>query len=656
MGLFFDTIKEYTESFRKAFTYNPFKNGYILWGVLWGLPVPVVATIVKMAVKNMPSMIGDLPFTFTGLLETIKNYGIALADDPLLWATHFLTPLIMGVVFGAMGTINKEKSERIKSQIKELRLENQENIRINKELLRSRQELDNIMNSIPLGIIAIDAEYNIGREYSKYTEIIFETQNIKDRYFLDLLYPKTKREARVDLEEYIEILFSNTRSSPEMLAQANPVKNFEYVTYTRLGETKTKYLHITFHPHRINNIVERVIVIVGDETRSEELARQVEKDRLEHARDIDLIYQIIHNDPDLIAGFITESIKNLEIIENTLRSFRNPQDNLEAVNSIFRLVHQIKGSSRSYNFISLSLRAHKFEDQLAPLRTSNHDISKEQQVHLLVGLSNIRVELERINAIHRKLNPQKDFLSQFIFQSNLNQEEWGKIHNAIVELVKIGDQIKHIGTAFENSLFQPKDMMDKTLDPILKTLSKSVHNTAKQLGKEIYPLKIQIKSKDIPVEVLQELPNLLTPLLMNAVEHGIESASRRLSIGKDARGLIKLTMDDRNGAFMIEIRDNGRGIDIGKIKQVAVAQGVAKPERMNKMKRSEIMQFIFAPGFSTLSKTSEISGRGVGLDIIKVRVNTLNGRIKVASKPNRGTIFRLYFPREEVTQNQGEEN
>ncbi len=144
--------------------------------------------------------------------------------------------------------------------------------------------------------------------------------------------------------------------------------------------------------------------------------------------------------------------------------------------------------------------------------------------------------------------------------------------------------------------------------------------------------------------VIEEMGDLLIHLLRNAVDHGIEPEEERIAKGKDPVGTIKLSARHEESHIIIEIEDDGRGIDPEVIKEAAIRKGFATPEELSRLSDEEIINFIFLPGFSSAKKVSEVSGRGVGLDAVKEGIEKLKGQIEVESVPGKGSKFILKLP------------
>jgi two-component system, chemotaxis family, sensor kinase CheA len=144
--------------------------------------------------------------------------------------------------------------------------------------------------------------------------------------------------------------------------------------------------------------------------------------------------------------------------------------------------------------------------------------------------------------------------------------------------------------------------------------------------------------------VLEAISDPLIHLVRNAVDHGLETPEERAAAGKPAEGQLLLAAQHAESQILITIKDDGRGIDPEKIKAAAVRKGVISQETADRLSPSDAIDLIFTPGFSTAAQLSDISGRGVGMDIVRTNIEKLNGSIQVASVVGKGTTFSVRLP------------
>jgi chemotaxis protein histidine kinase CheA len=144
--------------------------------------------------------------------------------------------------------------------------------------------------------------------------------------------------------------------------------------------------------------------------------------------------------------------------------------------------------------------------------------------------------------------------------------------------------------------------------------------------------------------LLEELKSPLVHLVRNAVDHGVESAVVREAVGKSSRALIELWVEQRGAEVHLAVKDDGRGIDLNRVRATAVERGLVSDEAAARLTQSEVYELLFRPGFSTAEQVTELSGRGVGLDVVRDAIDRLHGRIELHSELGQGTTFTLVVP------------
>jgi two-component system chemotaxis sensor kinase CheA len=181
------------------------------------------------------------------------------------------------------------------------------------------------------------------------------------------------------------------------------------------------------------------------------------------------------------------------------------------------------------------------------------------------------------------------------------------------------------------------------VEQLFRRFPRVVRDVAKLRNKDI-GLEIAGQNTDLDKSILDALAEPLAHIVRNAADHGIETAAEREAAGKPARGTVRLDAYHEADHVVIEISDDGRGLDRNKILRRAIENGILPTEDTGLLNDSDIMNLIFAPGLSTADEITEISGRGVGLDVVKAAVDNLKGSIELESELGRGTTFRLMVP------------
>jgi len=181
------------------------------------------------------------------------------------------------------------------------------------------------------------------------------------------------------------------------------------------------------------------------------------------------------------------------------------------------------------------------------------------------------------------------------------------------------------------------------VEQLFRRFPRVVRDVAKLCGKDI-ALEVAGEHTDLDKGILDALAEPLTHLVRNAVDHGIEPSSERLNSGKPARGTVFLNAYHQGTQVVIEVRDDGRGIDLDIIRGQAVRNGLLKAEDAQRLDPQDVLNLVFEPGFSTASVVTEVSGRGVGMDVVRTVLDRLKGTVHISSSLGKGTSVQLRVP------------
>jgi two-component system chemotaxis sensor kinase CheA len=170
-----------------------------------------------------------------------------------------------------------------------------------------------------------------------------------------------------------------------------------------------------------------------------------------------------------------------------------------------------------------------------------------------------------------------------------------------------------------------------------------VRDLSRKSGKKV-ELHTEGEETELDKSVVEVIGDPLVHLIRNSVDHGIESEEDRLAAGKPAKGSVWLRAYHKGNSVAIEIEDDGKGIDPAKMREVGVKKGVVTAEEAKNLDDREAMELIFAPGFSGAEKVTDISGRGVGMDVVRTNIKNLKGSVNISSEVGKGTTFTLTLP------------
>lgn len=244
----------------------------------------------------------------------------------------------------------------------------------------------------------------------------------------------------------------------------------------------------------------------------------------------------------------------------------------------------------------------------------------------------IRVELDRIDRlvdIVGELVINQAMLAQSISESGMGRAS---------AVVKGLEELEHLTRDMQESVMA---IRAQPVRSVFQRMPRLVREVAAMVSKEAR-LVTEGEGTEVDKTVIERLSDPITHMIRNAIDHGLESPADRIAAGKVAEGTVRLSAAHRSGRIVIEVGDDGRGINRERVRAIAIKKGLISPEAQ--LSDEEIDNLIFLPGFSTAAELSDISGRGVGMDIVRSSILALGGRISIASRPGHGSTFTLSLP------------
>ena len=221
--------------------------------------------------------------------------------------------------------------------------------------------------------------------------------------------------------------------------------------------------------------------------------------------------------------------------------------------------------------------------------------------------------------------------------------------NQLLEIVR-----RHEDSEFKGPLQRLSNVTAELQDGVMKTRMQPIGNAWQKLPRIVRDLSTELgkpiefemhgAETELDRQVLDLIKDPLTHMVRNSADHGLEPPAERRAAGKPEKGTVRLSAWHEGGHILIEVADDGRGLDFERIKAAAVKRGLAPEAEIEKMSDAQIFQFIFAPGFSTARAVTSVSGRGVGMDVVRANIDQIGGTIDVKSVFGRGTSFTIKIP------------
>ncbi len=292
----------------------------------------------------------------------------------------------------------------------------------------------------------------------------------------------------------------------------------------------------------------------------------------------------------------------------------------------------VAAAETASNVTQLASAAARVEKKEAALAAAAANAAAAQNSAAAAAGQTIRVDLDRVDRLINlvgELVINQAMLSQSVIENDNNGTS--SINMGLEELQQLTREIQDSVMAIRA---QP-------VKPVFQRMSRIVREIADMTGKSIR-LITEGENTEVDKTVIDKLAEPLTHMIRNAVDHGIETPEKRATLGKNPEGTVRLTAKHRSGRILIELADDGAGINREKVRQKAIDNDLI-PADAN-LSDEEVDNLIFLPGFSTADKISDISGRGVGMDVVKRSIQALGGRINISSRPGQGSVFTMSLP------------
>ncbi len=404
--------------------------------------------------------------------------------------------------------------------------------------------------------------------------------------------------------------------------------------------------------------------------------------------------------PELIDEFTTEAGELLETLSNDLLSLEIESTNENLINTLFRAFHTLKGNSGLIGLQQMFEIAHRAEDVLSLIRdkklepetqvidtllatvdlfriivdeVKEHKLNSHDTVEIETSLDNIlgrqpAKKTEKDTHIAAKITPKSaastkqleqtirvdvdrlnnlmNLAGELILEKNRLQQ-LNQILNArfsgtkeVGDLDSLNNSLGRITTEIQESVMRMRML---PISNVFRKFPRMVRDLAKEKNKDI-DLVITGETTELDRSLIEAIGDPLVHLLRNSIDHGIEEPAVRVSAGKPAKGTINMSAYQAGNDIIIEVADDGAGIDPEKIARKAVEKGMISEDQARSLPKREIINLIFEAGFSTAKVVSDVSGRGVGMDVVRSNVAKLNGSVDVKTEVGQGTTFIIKLP------------
>ena len=610
------------------------RSAYFMMTLFWGLGATYLSfrAILLKKPGAVTLFIGILAFLIAALHDMVLAFGLIASVGLIFVGVAIFTGSMLFVASNMFANTFLENKHLV-TELKGLN-DNLENL-VAERTLQLRQktnDIQNMLQNMPQGVLTVTEGDIVHPEYSAYLETIFETRDIAGRNLMDLVFEASNLGS--DVLAQIEVAVASCIGQDRM--------NFDFNTHLLVGEFertmangRVKSLELSWSPIcDEQDTVEKMMLCVRDVSELKTLAAEANQQK----RELEIIGQILSVSQEKFHEFVDSSEKFISENEEIIKQLDTKDQGIVA--KLFRNMHTIKGNARTYGMLHLTNKVHETEQAYDEMR-KNPD-SEWDQAKLLTQLHETYALLKEYASINdgklgRRGPGRRGSVDKFlmvekdkILYSLQMLEEVDRSNVAALSdaLVRVRKTLHQIGA--------------EPLGEILAGIIESLPSLAKELGKEAP--KIAIVDNDILVrsQISGLLKNVFMHLLRNSMDHGIEKPEQRVAAGKPAAGSIRLEITVSDGRLWMNLGDDGRGLAIGRIRQKALENNVLRAD--SEAAPEAVAQLIFASGFSTAEKVTEVSGRGVGMDAVKGFLEREGGTIEIRFiDAEHGADFRQFI-------------
>jgi two-component system, chemotaxis family, sensor kinase CheA len=500
---------------------------------------------------------------------------------------------------------------------------------------RARKETQDILRTVNEGLFLLDKDLKLGSERSMALNNIFRREDFTeltfDKLLKDIVPEKTLRTAM----DYVALLWGE-RVNEKLVKTINPLNEVEVHFDNPAGGFDTHFLEFDFNRVKSEGSLSHLLVTVNDVTKRVMLSRELLDSQEKAQAQLDLLLRILHVEPDSLTSFLTDADVSLKMVNSILKEPAREESAFRAkIDGIYRQVHAVKGEAAALGLKTVEQRAHAFEESLSDLK-GRQTLSGSDFLPLVVKLDDLFNHLAQV----------REMLSRLV-----------DLHHAIASKRTAGGEV---GAEKVDQWLAGHDQtqVTKTLTAPLTTAMDAEGTSSVGLERTLEDLAARVASSQskqvtlrctgldaVPEAYRRAVKDITIQLVRNAVVHGIEEPSERTKSNKGEVGALAVEFAPRGtDGFELIVQDDGRGLQLDRIKEVAVERGLITPAQAAMLDPRQTMALIFRPGFSTADRVTTDAGRGAGMDLVRILVAELGGRVGLASAGGKFSKFKIWLP------------
>jgi two-component system, chemotaxis family, sensor kinase CheA len=459
----------------------------------------------------------------------------------------------------------------------------------------AQQETAEILDTVKEGLFLLDPQFKIGSQFSTSLGAMLGRQVEAGADFLQMLGNMVPADVQALAADYIDLLFGD-HVKEALIGDLNPLTSVEVLVRDGSGAAMRRFLTLQFNRVREDGKTTHLLVTVFDVTTQVELERALVDAKGKAKAEMEVMFDLLKINPGTLNLFLKSAEQTLLEINELLGTAGGALDYRRTVNTVFRKIHTLKGEAATLGIDMFETLAQQFETLLAGLREKG-DVSGDDLLALPFPLEEFLQRITMVRSLTARL------------------------------------------AAYHDAFAQPADN-----DTFADNLSRLAQRVASDHGKQVTLVTELDLLHSLPRKMHAELKDITIQLLRNAVTHGIEPALEREGQSKPAAGNIYVALKPSEaGEYELTMRDDGRGLSPQAIREALLRSGRYSGEQLAELDDRQVVMKIFEPGFSTAKEVSRDAGHGVGMDVVKHRIEQLGARLRVSSRSRQYTQFSIQF-------------
>ncbi len=468
-----------------------------------------------------------------------------------------------------------------------------------REIEQAQQETLEILGTVKEGLFLLGQDFRIGSQYSTSLAKILGRPIEAGGNFKEILRDMVEPNIFKSACEYIKLLLGD-RVKESLVQDLNPLNQIEVMIPNSQGKVERRYLTLQFSRALQEGQVSHLLVTVFDVTTQVELGQALVDARKKAKADVEVMLDLLKVHPTTLKNYLDSAEIALLNINDQLRDVVGEKDYQRTFAQIFRQIHSLKGEAAALGLEVFEETAQQFESMLSGLRNKG----------AVLGSDLLTLPL-----------PLDEFLKR------------------ITAVREISQRLASYQTSFQN---EHNEMHLAT------SMSALAQRIARDQGKQVKLATELTEMNKLPTPVRSALNDIALQLLRNAVVHGIEDQTKRSTLSKAPVGSVYVSLKQIGEEFEFIVRDDGRGLNPELIRQELLRRGNYSEAQLNEMNEQQIIQKIFDAGFSTVTSANRDAGQGVGMDVVKHKIQELGAHLRISTRKDGFTQFTIRFSPNQV--------